>query len=181
MRSASWETDSLRIHKRPPARVPVIRALPSCPVAANSPPTHGPKPKFNASILGEIQNLTLDQALQIRGDICVDLRLNSTACWAAIPHNVWTYTLGGYEVLKKWLSYRELPLLGRSIHSHESEYFAQVARRITAILLLSPTLNARHAAILSTANGLPSTLGNKSLPQKWCSPQTQQIALEVQT
>jgi len=26
---------------------------------------------------------------------------------------VWTYTIGSYQVIKKWLSYREKPLLGR--------------------------------------------------------------------
>ena len=30
-----------------------------------------------------------------------------------VPEAEWNYTLGGYLVLKKWLSYRESPLLGR--------------------------------------------------------------------
>jgi hypothetical protein len=28
-----------------------------------------------------------------------------------VPEPVWNYTLGGYQVLKKWLSYRESALL----------------------------------------------------------------------
>ena len=61
----------------------------------------------------------------------------------------------GYQVLKKWLSCREFTLLGRPLHSEESDYFAQVVRRITAILLLSPALDASYQAILPTAVGLP--------------------------
>jgi hypothetical protein len=68
--------------------------------------------------------------------------------------NVWNYTLGGYQVLKKWLSYRELPLLGRSLKPEEAAYFAQVVRRIAAILLLGPQLDANYRAILPTATGL---------------------------
>ena len=56
----------------------------------------------------------------------------------------------GYQVLKKWLSYREAPLLGRPLHEEEARYFAQVVRRIAAILLLGPALDRSYAAILPT-------------------------------
>jgi len=59
--------------------------------------------------------------------------------------------LGGYQVLKKWLSYREEPLLGRPLHEDEARYFSQVVRRIAAILLLGPALDASYAAILPAA------------------------------
>ena len=36
--------------------------------------------------------------------------LNDEACWAAVPTAVWATTLGGYPVLKKWLSYRAAPV-----------------------------------------------------------------------
>ena len=37
------------------------------------------------------------------------------AFWRNIPATVWTYNLGGYQVLKKWLSYREHDVsLGRA-------------------------------------------------------------------
>ena len=57
-------------------------------------------------------------------------------------------------MLKKWLSYRELPLLGRPLHSEEAAYFSQVVRRIAAILLLGPALDSSYQAILPTAIGL---------------------------
>ena len=34
----------------------------------------------------------------------VDVYLNDGTRWAGVPSAVWTYTLGGYPVLKKWLS-----------------------------------------------------------------------------
>jgi hypothetical protein len=85
----------------------------------------------------------------------LDVQLNGNTFWSSVPTNVWTYTLGGYQVLKKWLSYRELPLLERPLHPEEAEYFSQVVRRIAAILLLGPALDASYQAILPTAIGLP--------------------------
>ncbi len=34
--------------------------------------------------------------------------------WHNIPDAVWTFTIGGYHVLKEWLSYRGCSLLGRA-------------------------------------------------------------------
>jgi len=45
-----------------------------------------------------------------------DVSLNGVAYWANVPARVWEYTIGGYQVMKKWLSYREQPLLGRPAH-----------------------------------------------------------------
>lgn len=104
--------------------------------------------------LAAAEGLTCDDALALFGPRCVDIYLNDAAFWAAVPTKVWEYTLGGYQVLKKWLSYREEPLLGRPLHEDEARYFAQVVRRITAILLLGPALDASYAAILPTARGL---------------------------
>lgn len=103
-----------------------------------------------------MQSLTPDQVLELLGTRCVDVYLNGESHWAAIPVKVWQYTLGGYQVLKKWLSYREEPLLGRPLHEDEARYFAQVVRRITAILLLGPALDSSYAAILPGATGLPA-------------------------
>jgi hypothetical protein len=104
--------------------------------------------------LAAAQSLTLENAVGLLGQRCVDIYLNSDVYWAAVPVNVWEYTLGGYVVLKKWLSYREEPLLGRPLHEDEARYFAQVVRRISAILLLSPDLDASYASILPGATGL---------------------------
>jgi hypothetical protein len=108
------------------------------------------------------QSPALEAALDLLGETCIDVYLNSDAHWSAIPINVWNYTLGGYQVLKKWLSYREFtpepasPLLHRALHAEEAAYFAQIVRRIAAILLLGPALDASYRNILPTATGLPA-------------------------
>lgn len=125
------------------------------PGSGKSPTRHWTEPeREKLATLAATESLTLDQALTLLGDTCVDVYLNGDTLWTAVPANVWTYTLGGYQVLKKWLSYRELSLLGRPLLSEEAQYFAQVVRRITAILLMGPALDASYTAIIPTATGL---------------------------
>jgi hypothetical protein len=76
-----------------------------------------------------------------------DIYLNEKAYWSNVPGRVWDYTLGGYQVLKKWLSYREFALLGRALRLDEVEYFTQVIRRIAALRMLGPALDANYAAV----------------------------------
>jgi len=73
--------------------------------------------------------------------------LNATTDWTHVPAAVWDYTLGGYPVLKKWLSYREAKLLGRPLTPEEAVEFTRIARRIAAILLLGPALDGSYAAV----------------------------------
>jgi hypothetical protein len=70
--------------------------------------------------LAETLDLTLDQILPLLGETCLDVHLNGATFWSSVPINVWDYTLGGYQVLKKWLSYCELSLLERHIASRRS-------------------------------------------------------------
>jgi len=60
---------------------------------------------------------------------------------------VWDYALGGYQVIKKWLSYREKALLGRGLTLDEVAYVRQMAQRIAALLLLRPRLDANYRAV----------------------------------
>ena len=70
------------------------------------------------------------------GDTTFDVHLNDRAYWRNIPSNVWNYKLGGYQVLKKWLSYRESKVLVRPLKPDEIQHFTNTARRIAAILAL---------------------------------------------
>ena len=56
------------------------------------------------------------------GDTTADVYLNGDAFWRNVPAAVWTYRLGGYQVLKKWLSYRERSLLGRALLMRQEDY-----------------------------------------------------------
>ena len=68
-----------------------------------------------------------------RGDM-VDVYLNNRAYWKDVPSEVWEYRLGGYQVLKKWLSYRESKVLGRALEVSEVAWFSEVARRVAGIV-----------------------------------------------
>jgi hypothetical protein len=70
-----------------------------------------------------------------------------SACLGGSCVDVWTYTIGGYQVIKKWLSYRERPLLGRDLSPDEARYVSEMARRIAAILLLESALDANYQQV----------------------------------
>jgi hypothetical protein len=95
---------------------------------------------------GEL-DLTFEQLMACLGDTCVDVYLNDLAHWRCVPKRVWTYTIGGYQVVKKWLSYRERPLLGRDLTVGEARYVTEMTRRIAAILLLEPALDANYERV----------------------------------
>ncbi len=75
------------------------------------------------------------------GETTFDVWLNGNAFWRNVPAAVWTYRLGGYQVLKKWLSYRERTILGRPLHPEEVQHFTDTARRIGAILVTLDGMN----------------------------------------
>jgi hypothetical protein len=79
-----------------------------------------------------------------RGDGFLDIHLNATTRWKDVPEPVWNYTLGGYQVLKKWLSYREQALLGRPLTSDEAQQFTHHVRRIASILALHGELDGHY-------------------------------------
>ena len=83
----------------------------------------------------ECQSLNTSQGAL--GETTCDVHLNDRAYWRNVPAGVWDYKLGGYQVLKKWLSYRERAVLGRPLTPDEVAHFANSARRIGAILLLT--------------------------------------------
>ena len=82
------------------------------------------------------ERAALGDAITTLGESTVDVYLNDRAYWRNVPINVWNYKLGGYQVLKKWLSYREQRVLGRPLLPEEVQHFTDVGRRIGGILLL---------------------------------------------
>ena len=83
------------------------------------------------------ERTAMSDALPVLGDTTFDAYLNGEAFWRNIPAAVWGYRLGGYQVLKKWLSYREREILGRKLIAEEVQHFTDTARRIMAILSLT--------------------------------------------
>ncbi len=88
--------------------------------------------------------LSEDQAFLLLGGETYDIYLNADSHWHNIPEKVWDYHIGGYQVLKKWLAYREGKVLGRSLHREEVQYFKNVARRLTALILMQPELDENY-------------------------------------
>ncbi len=88
-----------------------------------------------------------ETASELLGHATHDVFLNESACWRNVPEKVWDYTIGGYQVLKKWLSYREFELLGRALTPDEAREVTHTARRIAALILLQPALDKNYAAV----------------------------------
>ena len=86
----------------------------------------------------------LAEQVAVLGETTFDVYLNGEAFWRNVPSAVWDYRLGGYQVLKKWLSYREHDVLGRRLRTEEVEHFSDTAKRIAALLLSAPRRKPRE-------------------------------------
>ena len=78
------------------------------------------------------------------GETTGDLFINDDVYFSNIPKNIWTYELGGYQVLKKWLGYRHKDRLGRTLTLPETREFRSVVQRIAAILVVHSELDAAY-------------------------------------
>ena len=81
----------------------------------------------------------------------LDVYINDRVHWGNVPLDVWTMTIGGYPVIKKWLSYREYRVLGRPLKLEEMTYITEVVRRLKALLLLGTELDANYRAAAENA------------------------------
>jgi hypothetical protein len=96
------------------------------------------------------------QAIEILGPP-LDLMLNDAATWHTVPSNVWEFRIGGYQVIKKWLSYREQAVLGRSLTKDEARQVTAMVRRVAAIALLAEDLNTNYVRARDNAFIWPQT------------------------
>lgn len=92
-------------------------------------------------------------------DRAVDVFLNERVYWSNVPADVWALTIGGYPVLKKWLSYREFKVLGRPLRQEEMTYITEVVRRLKALLLLGPDLDSNYRAASANTLSLATAQG----------------------
>ena len=118
-----------RLHRRRTRRPPF-------PSFRRKPESRAPQPAQPLR-QGETTNRAPESisAASILGETTFDIYLNNRAYWRNVPANVWRYKLGGYQVLKKWLSYREHTILKRPLKPEEVQHFTDTARRIGAILI----------------------------------------------
>lgn len=81
---------------------------------------------------------------EILGEQVIDIYLNDSVAWRGVPSAVWDYKIGGFQVLRKWLSYREKRVLGRDLTTAEARTFTSIARRLTALVLMGPKLDTNY-------------------------------------
>lgn len=94
----------------------------------------------------------LGESAAVLGEKTVDVYLNDRVYWRNIPVRVWTYTISGYAVIKKWLSYREKELLRRSLTVDEARYVTETARRLAALMLMGPQLDDNYRTVVKGAH-----------------------------
>ncbi|WP_436888415.1 type ISP restriction/modification enzyme [Nocardiopsis dassonvillei] len=90
--------------------------------------------------------LTNEEEEALGGQV-LDIYLNDDVRWRGVPGAVWDYKVGGFQVLRKWLSYRDKRVLGRDLTMAEAREFSAIARRITAIMLLRQELDNNYLKI----------------------------------
>jgi hypothetical protein len=79
------------------------------------------------------------------GEVTGDLYLNDQVFFRNVPSDVWTFELGGYSVLKKWLGYRDARRReSRPLTLLEKEHFRSMVQRISGVLALSEQLNGLY-------------------------------------
>jgi len=86
------------------------------------------------------------------GERTGDLFLNDDAYFGNVPELAWTYQLGGYPVLKKWLGYRQADRRdGKPLTDDERRWFRQIIQRIAALLALGPSLDGLYQEAVANA------------------------------
>ncbi len=92
------------------------------------------------------------------GERTGDLYINDDVYFSNVPKAVWSYEIGGYPVLKKWLGYRQANRCnGRALTLVERQHFRSMVQRIAALVTLHEVADAlyeRSAAAAFTAEEL---------------------------
>ncbi|MET0650428.1 MAG: type ISP restriction/modification enzyme [Pyrinomonadaceae bacterium] len=101
--------------------------------------------------------LTPEEAFRRLGEKTFDVYLNRAGYWRNVPARVWGYHIGGYQVIKKWLSYRERGVLGRDLSTAEVNEVRDMVRRIAALLLLEPALDENYDSAKRNAYAWPAS------------------------
>ena len=105
------------------------------------------------------RGISAKEIRRLLGETTCDVHLNGAAYWCNVPLNVWKYYIGGYPVIRKWLSYREFNILDRALKPEEAREVMNMARRIAAIILLQPKLDENYRKVKAAAFDWPSGPG----------------------
>ena len=89
------------------------------------------------------------------GPTTFDVYLNDDTYWKNIPAAVWQCHIGGYRVLKKWLSYRSRNVTNAPMSVEEAAHFTSTARRLAKLYLMSDELNENYRSCRDAAYEYP--------------------------
>lgn len=96
-----------------------------------------------------------ERGLELLGD-AVDIDLNceddDPNQWCGVPENVWKLRIGRYQVIRKWLSYRDFSVLGRKLDEEdEARHVSNMTQRLTLLLLMTDDLDANYRSCCENA------------------------------
>lgn len=81
-----------------------------------------------------------------------DLHINDDVFLSNVPAAVWTFALGGYPVLKKWLGYRQANRRGdRPLTLAELRHLRSIIQRLAALVAFHPRLDELYQAAAADA------------------------------
>ncbi len=100
-------------------------------------------PKEEDELATALRNYRIDwrTVREAFGSKTVDVLLCDDIWWKNIPEAVWEFEIGGYKVLRKWLSYRGANVFGREMSVEDSVVFSDIAKRLTILVLMGLALD----------------------------------------
>jgi len=97
------------------------------------------------------------------GEDTGDVFLNESIRVCNVPERVWTYEIGGYPLLKKWLGYRDAKRRpGTTLTLSEVEHFRSMVQRIAALLVLHARLDQLYEMCLADSLTRRDLLGSEA-------------------
>jgi hypothetical protein len=111
-------------------------------------------PRINARVANSDEKAALEKLGLAPDTPMLDLPLNANTIWSGVPRPVWETIIGGYQVLKKWLSYRDERVLGRALRLSEAQEVENITRRLVALWALGEQLDANYQTCAANARPL---------------------------
>ena len=96
-----------------------------------------------------------DRGIRILGN-AADVYLNDENYWKGVPEAVYNFRCGNYQVIKKWLSYRDMKVIKREITGEEADHVTDIVWRLTVLLLMGDSLDANYEACSLNSYAWPS-------------------------
>lgn len=88
-------------------------------------------------------NVEVTRGFELLGKAC-DIYLNDTNYWKGVPESVWNFRIGSYQVIKKWLSYREDKIIEREILVPEARTVTNIVWRLMTLVLMGDALDKNY-------------------------------------